>query len=128
MRPRVGSLSTFRTLLCLTAFLVMVGFVSALPAAEKATTPREPTRKFAKELLVQSQRPGALVLNGDSYRVTGSTKFYSLKGQRISPLHLPIGALVNVDYLTGGSKTEDYPYFGADKVLVNVRIVPKTVK
>ena len=128
MRPRGCSLSTFRTLLHLTAFLVLVGFVSALPAAEQATATRQPVSKFKKELLVQGQRPGFLTLSGEVYRISGSTKFYSLKGQRINRLQLPVGALVDADYLIGGSKTETYPYFAADKVLVNVRIVPKTVK
>ena len=135
MRPRGGSLSTFRTLLHLTAFLLLIGSVPVLPASAQGTAlPQSGQAKPAPILATQKTETGLMVkqlwfntmfIGDKGYTLSRHARFYALDGRLIKPFQVKPGDTVDIQYLTGGTKTEMWPHYPNERVLTILRIVPK---
>lgn len=129
MRPRGGSLSTFQTLLHLTAFLVLIGFFSVLPAAgqsrEAKPAPILATQKTETGLMVKQLWFNTMFIGDKGYTLSRHASFYGLDGKPIKTFQVKPGDTVDIQYLTGGTKTEIWPYHPNERVLRTLRIVPK---
>lgn len=99
------------------------GTAGAGKAASPQASQGAPERLTAQNLVIQAFEPNQLVLGNDRYIYTLSTGYTSASGKRITRSDLKVGQVVDVTYLTGGKRSEGYPFRPFDKVLVLVRVV-----
>jgi hypothetical protein len=127
MRPPRGSLGTFRALLHLTACLLIIGFLLSIPAVAQGTKPAPiaPTKKTETGLVFKDMRFRMMSIGDKVYTIGPNARFYALEGAPIKPFQLKPGNFVDIEYLTGGSKTEMWPYLPSERVLTVVRVVHK---
>jgi len=128
----------------LIAYFVLIGFLVTLPvagqqskpaptapapgvAAPKAV-PRQAVKKAEKGLVFQQMKFGQILISDQQYNIHREAKFYSINGQPIKRHDLKPGDAVDIEYLTGGQRTELYPYYSNERVLTSVRVVPKPTK
>jgi hypothetical protein len=82
-----------------------------------------PERITEQNLVVEGFEPNRILLSKDRYIHTVTTTYMSAGGRPIARGALKAGQVVDIVYLTGGRKTEAYPYQPFEKVLVSVRVV-----
>jgi hypothetical protein len=138
MRPPGGSFSTFCILLYSIAIVFLMGLTFALPAVAAdpdqatATTARRapimPTLKAEQGLVFQSTAFRNVVINKKVYRLHRDAKLYGLNGQLIDLQALRPGDIVDIQYLTGGTRNEGYPFERSERVLTTLRVVAKAKK
>ena len=138
MRPPGGSFSTFCALLFSIAIVFIIGLtfsfqaVAADPDLAPATTARRaptmPTLKSKQGLVFQSTAFRNVVLDKKVYALHRNAQLQGLGGQRIDLEGLKPGDIVDIQYLTGGSKTEGYPYEPGERVITILRVVAKAKK
>lgn len=91
--------------------------------ADAQTMSRAPERVSAQNLTVHGFQFNSLMLNNEAYRFNGATNFFSSDGRRLTMPEIKPGQVVDIIYLTGGTRTETYPYYAHEKVLSSVRVV-----
>jgi hypothetical protein len=104
------------------------GSAGAAQTSSQQSAQGKPERMTAQNLVFQRFEPSQIVLSNDLYVYTLSTSYTSLTGRNISRKDLKAGQVVDIVYLTGGRKTEGYPYRPFEKVLVSVRVVAEAKK
>ncbi len=127
MRPSGRLLSTGRTLLLLAACLVVIGWISAPQAVAQGTkpAPTAATKKTATGLVFKEMRFRMMTIGDKVYNIGPNARFYGLGGAPIKPHQVKAGDTVDIEYLTGGTKTEVWPYLPSERVLTVLRVVPK---
>jgi len=128
----------------LIAYFVLIGFIFTLPAAGQETKPaptgppaeaatpkampKQPVKKAEKGLVFQQMRFGQILISNQQYHIHGNAKYYAINGRPIKRHDLKPGDAVDIEYLTGGQRSEMYPYYSNERILTSVRVVPKPVK
>ena len=138
MRPPGEWFSTFGILLCSIAIVFLIGSTFSFQAAaadpdQAAATsarraPTMPTLKSEQGLLFQSSAFRNVVLDKKVYRLHRDAKLYGLGGKRIDVADLTLNDIVDIQYLTGGTRTEGYPYEAVERVLTTLRVVATAKK
>jgi len=95
----------------------------AAPGTPGQSTVAQPERVLERNLVVRGSEFSQLILGDKRYIVSGRTRFLTADGRTISLTDVKPGQVVDVVYLTGGTKTEGHPYRPFDKVLLSVRVV-----
>jgi hypothetical protein len=143
MRPPGRSLSTVRSLLLLTACLALIGLLAAsqapaqdirlaqtdLPRGQAVTkTPIPPVKKVETKLVIQESKFGMLFISGKLYQIGINAKLYNIGGKLVSATDLKPNEVVAVEYLTGGTRSEGYPYSPSQRVITTLRVLAKGKK
>jgi hypothetical protein len=120
-------------LLLIAACLVLTSWIYTAQAVAQdtgaaPTAQRAPMLKAENGLVFQEAKLGMLLISGKVYQMEKNAVLYSMDGKRIHWSNLKANDVVDIQYLTGGSKTEEYPYSPKARVLTSLRVVAKGKK
>lgn len=140
MRTLGRLFSEFRSLIHLIAYFSLIGLLFTLPAAAQGTRPSAPEKfggaavtkappppslKSEKGLVFKERSFRIMTIGHKVYTIGPNALFYGLDGRPIKAMNVRPGDVVDVQYLTGGAKTELRPYYPNQRVLVSLRVVGK---
>ncbi|MEJ2586125.1 MAG: hypothetical protein P8165_00790 [Deltaproteobacteria bacterium] len=76
---------------------VFAGMFFVIPAAVYATASTEET-PVHERVVIQDKAPGAIIINGERFKVTDATLIIDILGKRIALCDLPVPCEADVEY------------------------------
>jgi hypothetical protein len=84
---------------------------------------KDPVKETEQGVKVDGIIAGTLLLGGKVYQIARWSRCYRSNGTALPWLHLKKNQIVNVEYYTGGTFNEGYPFRPGQRVVVAVRVV-----